>query len=852
MTATLLDRSKQRLAELEGRLDTASEPLERVRLELATGRHDTAHQAVDDLLAGDLEARILAARILFAVADTERLRPIAEGLAGEGQQRLAIRRLVDRWRFLTEDLERFEGELAARRRFGEPSADDHLSTGRLASKLLDWPAAEAAYDAALEAARGAGDGNTGDGDVAARALHGQALVRYDRRKFPAALDLVNRALDLAPLDPDLLTFLAHVLIRLGRTAEAIDSLELAIRLAPWHERAHYLLGNGYARRTYRELEAVDPAAFAAARDLVHRGSEAWEAGSLQAARRHFRAALDRCPGHGRAHNGLARTLESERLLLSVHHAGAEARFAARDLPEVPEIERFIVNWRDLTPRHQKRVALSIAPWRRFVSALLESGATYTIKLLHERLSEVPRQELLRDRRIDYDARLWDDVRGCGGHHTVTGVEDVEQTIHDAYDTVLHELTHQVHQLLPPEPKRRIQELYRRTKARDAATGEAFLSRYAGESVWEYFAEGANSLASPRRDAYDGREIVRERLDARDPELRRLVEELMHELDLAPVRARATVRRGDDLLRHGRADEAIDAYRRAITSAPDDEEVLGSLASAETVAGRPERALELTAEGLRRHPESAILMLHHAEALWLTGHGLDAAIGALEPARAAVRDDERHRLDLRLGFYRFTAGDAAAARASFNAVLDYQADHPSGLWGLASARALEESWDDAWTHYEAAVQQRSGLAELRAEYARDLLRAGELGHARVELDAALLLDAEEPEALAADAWWHLEAGEPEHAATIAHYALALAPWCDAARIVAAATARRLGDDPSAEKLLAPLTPENGHRRTPRYFYRPSAGRYVLGQTLAAVWRGVEARQAARSSNSVNTP
>ena len=117
------------------------------------------------------------------------------------------------------------------------------------------------------------------------------------------------------------------------------------------------------------------------------------------------------------------------------------------------------------------------------------------------------------------------MRGCGGYHTVTGIEDVERTIFDRYDTVVHELTHQVHGVLPADDGRAIQELYRKAKERDDATDRnGYLSRYAGGSVWEYYAEGANALVSPKRDAYDPREVVRERLLAMDPDLARLVED----------------------------------------------------------------------------------------------------------------------------------------------------------------------------------------------------------------------------------------------------------------------------------------------------------------------------------------
>src|SRR5262245_52046895 len=237
------------------------------------------------------------------------------------------------------------------------------------------------------------------------------------------------------------------------------------------------------------------------------------------------------------------------------------------MPKINGIERFVVNWASLSPRHQKRVALSIAPWRRFVPVLFEGEATYYIKPLYMKLSECPGQETLKDQRIDYDSRLWDDVRGAGGYHTVTGIEDVERTIFDRYNTVLHELSHQVHAVLTADQSREIQELYRRAKERDDVTKDSFLSRYAGGSVYEYFAEGANALESPRRDAYDPREVVKERLTRMDADLEAHVRSLFALTDVGASYPVAYVNAGDDRVQRGRVDEALPYYRKALARAP---------------------------------------------------------------------------------------------------------------------------------------------------------------------------------------------------------------------------------------------------------------------------------------------
>src|SRR5262249_47027609 len=275
------------------------------------------------------------------------------------------------------------------------------------------------------------------------------------------------------------------------------------------------------------------------------------------------AALRTCPEYGRAHAVLAKALESQRFAVDVHRAAYEQAFADTPTPDVPGIERFVVNWRALTPRLQKRVALSIAPWKAFVPVLAEGGATYYIKPLYARLSETPGGETLRDQRISYDSRLWDDVRGCGGYHTVTGIEDVERTIFARYNTVLHEFTHQVHGVLPADDGRDIQEHYRKAKVRDDATKDGYLSRYAGGSVFEYFAGGATALSSPMRDSYDPREVVRERLDRIDPDLRKLVETLMARTNVSTSYPVAYAAGGDDRVERGRIEAAVPLYRKAL-------------------------------------------------------------------------------------------------------------------------------------------------------------------------------------------------------------------------------------------------------------------------------------------------
>lgn len=840
-------------------------PVDRADLLLTTGQPDQAYALLGSLLDSGVKGRILAVKACLAVQDFQQAPEILDALRKSNPDNDEVRSLAYRWWTLIDDLGRVDTTSTQRITSGTATLADRLAAAALAAQLLHFDEAKAKYQDVL--------GLCTAGRDSARALHGLGTVLYRQRDFDASLNDLTRALPLSEPDPDLLMTLANTLIRLGRTADAIAATKLAVSIAPYHEAAHYMLGNGYADKNYTELFAAYPQAFAdkdGHRALAHADSllstgdaagarSAYEAlatahpgwadvpvrlGSLDfadrdyaGARREFARALAVCPEYGRAHNGMAKALEGQRLAVEIHHAAEEARFEAEPMPDVPGIEKFVVNWNALSPRHQKRVALSIAPWKRFIPVLVEGGATYYIKPLYELLSETPGQKTLRDLRISYDSRLWDDVRGCGGYHTVTGIEDVERTIFDRYNTVLHELTHQVHGVLPSGRTREIQDLYIRCKDRDEKTHDAFLSRYAGGSVWEYFAEGANALESPRRDAYDTREIVRERLDEKDPALESLVVEIMRRADVDSCYAQAYVGRGDDRLEQGKPEEAAAAYRQAIERSPDEESAQASLAYALEVDGKAQQALDLAAKDAARQPQSATLALRHADALWTAGKGLRAAIASLEAARAGVRANERYRVDQQLGQLYWVAGDADSAVSAYTRVLAYQADNPEGLWGLAAARALAGDWDEAWKAYDQAVRFRTGVVALRVDFARDLLRAGKNDKAGEQINEARLLDAEDPDVLALSGWLRLEDGDAAGAGTAASKALEIAPWSDLARIVLARIAQASGDAAEAASILEPVRERIRDDVPPQYVYRTRWGRYDQVHTLPAVERAL---------------
>ncbi len=881
--APVADQYRARLGVLEG---VAGQPLdaEQVMLLLATGQPDRADTLLRRVARPSRALQVAGARVALARQDFAPVEALLATLASRGALLPRERSLRLALAFAKDDAATIDS--IAQARIGRvPDADaipELLAAGRVAYDRLDYPRADTLFTHALAACppqplRSA----WGDSTSARRALAltGLALVQQKQRQWDASLATLRAALD-EDGSADVLMALTETLIRLGRTDEAISAAEWAVKLAPYHDAAHYLLGNGYARKNYTQLAAAYPRAFAdaAGRALLAKADAKLAAGDRAGARAAYArvialhpgwadarvrlasldfedgrfaesraggfAALRACPEYGRAHAVIAKALEGQRFVVDVHRAAYEARFAAAPMPDVPGIEQFVTNWRSLSPRHQKRVALSIAPWKRFVPVLIEGGATYYIKPVYMLLSECPAQRTLRDQRINYDSRLWDDVRGCGGYHTVTGIEDVERTIFDRYNTVLHELTHQVHGILPADDMRRIQEHYRQAKERDDATRDGYLSRYAGGSVWEYFAEGANALASPMRDAYDPRDVVRERLDRIDPALRALVEGFQMRRDVSGCYPVAYANGGDDLLTQGKVDPAIPLYRKALEIAPANETALLSLGNALLLAGRAAEAESVAARAAAAHPASGAVRVLQADAAWHTGRGLAAARASLASARALVRESDRYRVDGALGAYALLAGDGAAALAAYDSVLAYQSDSPEGLPGRAAALAQlaadgKGDWNAAFTQYDAAVRMRTGIVSLRASYALDLLRAGRVAEARVQLDAAKLLDERHPDVEALRGWAALASGDVKAARAHAEQALAWGAWSDLARIVQAGALRAGGDARAAAAAWEAFDARLAKETRPGYVFRKELSSWQLVHAHGAAEAAVAA-------------
>ena len=91
-----------------------------------------------------------------------------------------------------------------------------------------------------------------DASAAAEALWTQACGCFRQRDYPATADLLAALVDAHDEDPGLdmaevrLLF-GVTLLRIGRPAEGVSQLRLAIELDPANPRVHQKLGSGLAR-----------------------------------------------------------------------------------------------------------------------------------------------------------------------------------------------------------------------------------------------------------------------------------------------------------------------------------------------------------------------------------------------------------------------------------------------------------------------------------------------------------------------------------------------------------------------------------------------------------------------------
>jgi tetratricopeptide (TPR) repeat protein len=373
-------------------------------------------------------------------------------------------------------------------------------------------------------------------------------IRQENDQWKAA---GRKAVEVSPFDDEARANLFNILMRgEQKMEEGYAQAKVALRINPLCSQAHNYIGNGWTAVSYgpdptaeplqpllregsealinRDLDradrAFDEVLKADAKNikaLIGKGTASYHRGRFEESLAWFRRALAVNADYGLAHYGVSQDLLRLKDAINVRLAGIEKQFAGTDAPEPPYLGDVFINYAQLDPDLKKIIRLSVKPLRSFLKAAKDKGATFYITPFHMIQSEAPGMAGIRGQRT-FDGRLWDDVKGLGGLHALSG-EDWERDVKRLrYNVVAHEFTHQVHGLVPKDLRDEVKRLFEKAK-KERLT----LDFYADFNEFEYFATGVEAYVSADKlaDQKIAYGHTRGELMARDPDLYRLIERL---------------------------------------------------------------------------------------------------------------------------------------------------------------------------------------------------------------------------------------------------------------------------------------------------------------------------------------
>lgn len=384
------------------------------------------------------------------------------------------------------------------------------------------------------------------GRADAMAAEVRGLIR-DRRFDEAVATAERCVLRLAAPGAELCAARASALFRILRIDAAAEGYQRVLALDPQHGEAHLRLGSGLLPpRAVTVGPALETAVAAARR------------GELTTAADHLLALLQQEPGNPVAHRLLGEVLWHLRAAASM--ASQDPAFARlRELLPRPDVrhlpvDEFIPGYAQLAPHRRLVVDRTMALFGSHLPRLLAMGSRHDLLQETERTTDAGARAGLRGQRT-HDGRVWDDVRGIGGLRAATGIEALDEAAALGFDTLAHEVAHQVHFYgLGQVQRARIRELYRKAQAEDR-----WLDHYAATNEAEYFGQGVEAFAAlgkrPGGETTHGH--TRFELYRVDPALHDLIASLVDQDPLrdAAVRDELLAAAAAVALRCGRFDDA---------------------------------------------------------------------------------------------------------------------------------------------------------------------------------------------------------------------------------------------------------------------------------------------------------
>jgi tetratricopeptide (TPR) repeat protein len=157
-------------------------------------------------------------------------------------------------------------------------------------------------------------------------------------------------------------------------------------------------------------------------------------------------------------------------------------------------------------------------------------------------------------------------------------------------------------------------------------------------------------------------------------------------------------------------------------------------------------------------------------------------------------------------------------------LDYQSDNSDALWGMGLALGDADKTEEAKSYFVQAIEERTGIVELRLDYARILLQSGDTLGARRQLAEAQLLDSEGDDVMTISGWLEAEAGRWPQALEQLEKALDKAPYNDLAKILKLKALKTTGHTSEAKALASELRAASKNGK-PEWVYYPRSTNYI---------------------------
>lgn len=282
---------------------------------------------------------------------------------------------------------------------------------------------------------------------------------------------------------ELLAASASALFRVQRIDDAAARYQAVLAREPLHPEANLRLGSGLLPPVDVEITPVLRAA-----------ADAAVAGEREKAIGLLLQILGDAPGHPVAHRLLGEVVFAQRAAASMV-ASDPAFVALRAALPQPSVRglpvaQFVPGYEQLSPRRRAVVDRVAATFARHLPKLVAIGGSHDLLQELDRTTDAKARTNLRGRRT-FDGRVWDDVRGVGGIQAATGIEALDEATQFGFDTLAHEVAHQVHLFaFTPVQKARVRALYQSALAEGRC-----LDYYAASNEAEYFGQGVEAFVS---------------------------------------------------------------------------------------------------------------------------------------------------------------------------------------------------------------------------------------------------------------------------------------------------------------------------------------------------------------------